>query len=179
MYQTPEQIIAMNKTNIETAMRFAGVAFSGAERMLDLQMQAAKSAFTDGLEHAKALSSVKDLNELNSYKAQYAQPSLDKAMAYAKSVYEVANQTQAEISTMIEAQVAQFNSEVVANLDQIVKTAPPGSEAGVAAIKSGIAAVNVAYENFSKVAKQFTQAAQANAEAAVEKATASTKKSRK
>jgi len=36
MYQTPEQIIAMNKTNIETAMRFAGVAFSGAERMLDL-----------------------------------------------------------------------------------------------------------------------------------------------
>ena len=45
MYQTPEQLIAMNKANLEATMRFAGVAIEGAERMMDLQLKAAKAAF--------------------------------------------------------------------------------------------------------------------------------------
>ena len=37
MYQTPEQLIALNKANLETALRFAGVALEGTERLIDLQ----------------------------------------------------------------------------------------------------------------------------------------------
>ena len=53
MYQTPEQLIALNKANLETALRFAGVALDGAERMLDLQVKAAKTALADGIENAR------------------------------------------------------------------------------------------------------------------------------
>ena len=179
MYQTPEQLIAMNKANLESAMRFAGVAIEGAERMIDLQLKAAKSAFADGLESAKALASVKDLSQLAALKDTLAQPSMEKATAYAKSVYDCANTTQAEFSKLVEAQVAQFNKEVVTGLDKLVKNAPAGSEVGVAALKSGIAAVNSAYDNLSKVAKQFTQATQSNLEAVASQATASVKKARK
>ena len=31
MYQTPEQLIAMNKANVEAALRFASVALNGAD----------------------------------------------------------------------------------------------------------------------------------------------------
>src|SRR3989344_401873 len=179
MYQTPEQLIAMNKANLESAMRFAGVAIEGAERMIDLQLKAAKSAFADGLESAKALPAVKDLSQLAALKDTLAQPSMEKATAYAKSVYDCANTTQAEFSKLVEAQVAQFNKEVVTGLDKLVKNAPAGSEVGVAALKSGIAAVNSAYDNLSKVAKQFTQATQSNLEAVASQATASVKKARK
>jgi phasin family protein len=179
MYQTPEQLIAMNKANLESAMRFAGVAIEGAERMIDLQLKAAKSAFADGLESAKALAAVKDLSQLAALKDTLAQPSMEKATAYAKSVYDCANTTQAEFSKLVEAQVAQFNKEVVTGLDKLVKNAPAGSEVGVAALKSGIAAVNSAYDNLSKVAKQFTQATQSNLEAVASQATASVKKARK
>ncbi len=179
MYQTPEQLIAMNKANLESAMRFAGVAIEGAERMMDLQMKAAKSAFADGLQSAKALAAVKDLTQLAALKDTLAQPSMEKASAYAKSVYDLATETQAGFSKLVEAQISQFNKEVVAGLDKLVKTAPAGSEVGIAAVKSGIAAVNSAYDNLSKVAKQFTQATQSNLEAVATQATATVKKASK
>lgn len=179
MYQTPEQLIAMNKANLEAAMKFAGVAIEGAERMIDLQLKATKAAFSDSFEGAKALAAVKDFQQLAALKDSMAQPTLEKATAYAKSMYDCATETQAEFGKLVEAQVSEFNKEVVSGLDKLVKTAPAGSEVGIAAIKSGIAAVNSAYDNLSKVAKQFAQATQSNLEAAASQATASVKKASK
>jgi phasin family protein len=179
MYQTPEQIIAMNKANLETAMRFAGVAIESAERLMDVQLKAAKAAFTDSFEGAKALASVKDFQQLSALKDTLAQPSFEKATAYAKSVYEVATDTQAEFGKLIDEQVSEFNKEIVSSLDKMIKSAPAGSEVGIAAVKSGIAAVNAAYDNLSKVAKQFAQATQTNLEAAAAQATSTVKKASK
>ncbi len=179
MYQTPEQLIAMNKANMESVMRFAGVAIEGTERMIELQMKAAKSAFADGIESAKALAAVKDYQQFAALKDTMAQPSLDKATAYAKSVYDLTSETQAEFGKLVEAQVSDFNKEVVTTLDKMVKSAPAGSEVGVAAVKSAIAAVNSAYDNLTKVGKQFAQASQANLEAAASQATATVKKASK
>jgi phasin family protein len=179
MYQTPEQLIAMNKANMESVMKFAGVAIEGTERMIELQMKAAKSAFADSIESAKALAAVKDFQQFAALKDTMAQPTLEKATAYAKSVYDLTSETQAEFSKLVEAQVADFNKEVVTTLDKLVKSAPAGSEVGVAAVKSAIAAVNAAYDNLSKVGKQFAQASQANLEAAASQATATVKKASK
>src|SRR5512134_3005400 len=174
MYQTPEQLVALNKANLEVAMKFAGVALQGAERILDLQLKAAKSAFADSVESAKAIASVKDLQQLAALKESLGQPSIEKATAYAKSVYDVTTSTQAEIGKLVEEQVSEFNKQVVTALDKMVKTAPAGSEVGIAAMKSGIAAVNSAYDNLSKVAKQFTDATQSNIEAAAKQAVSGT-----
>ncbi len=143
MYQTPEQLTALNKANLEVAMKFAGVALHGAERILDLQLKAAKTAFADSVESAKTIASVKDLQQLASLKDSLAQPSIEKATAYAKSVYDVTTATQAEFGKLVEEQVAEFNKQVVTTLDKMVKTAPAGSEVGIAAFKQAIAAVEL------------------------------------
>ena len=179
MYQTPEQLVAINKANLEVAMKFAGVALQGAERILDLQLKAAKTAFADSVENAKTIAAVKDLQQLAALKDSMAQPTLEKATAYAKSVYDVTTATQAEFGKLVEEQVSEFNKQVVTALDKIVKTAPAGSEVGIAALKSGIAAVNSAYENVSKVAKQFTEATQSNFEAVAKQAANGSKKAKK
>ena len=179
MYQTPEQFAAINKANLEVAMKFAGVALQGAERILDLQLKAAKSAFADSVESAKAIASVKDLQQLAALKGSLAQPSIEKATAYAKSVYDVTAATQAEIGKLVEEQVSEFNKQVVTALDKMVKTAPAGSEVGIAALKSGIAAVNSGYDNLSKVAKQFAEATQSNIEAVAKQAAIGAKKVKK
>jgi len=179
MYQTPEQLVALNKANLEVAMKFASVALQGAERILDLQLKAAKTAFADSVENAKTLAAVKDLQQLTALKDSLAQPSIEKATAYAKSVYDVTTATQAEIGKLVEEQVSEFNKQVVTTLDKMVKTAPAGSEVGIAAIKSGISAVNSAYDNLSKVAKQFTEATQSNFEAVAKQAANSVKKVKK
>ncbi|OGA25913.1 MAG: hypothetical protein A3I02_01160 [Betaproteobacteria bacterium RIFCSPLOWO2_02_FULL_67_26] len=179
MYQTPEQLVAFNKANLEAAMKFAGVALNGAERILDLQLKAAKTAFADSVENAKTIAAVKDLQQLAALKESLAQPSIDKATAYAKSVYDVTTATQAEMSKLVEEQISDFNKQVVTVLDKMVKTAPAGSEVGIAALKSGIAAVNSAYDNVSKVAKQFAEATQSNIEAVAKQAVNGAKKAKK
>ena len=179
MYQTPEQFLALNKVNFDVAARFAGVALQGAERLLDLQLKAAKSAFADSIENAKAFAAVKDMQEFAALKNNVAQPSIEKATAYAKSVYDVATATQVEFGKLVEEQFADVNKQVVTTLDKLVKNAPAGSEVGIAAIKSGIAAVNSAYDNLSKVAKQFTEATQSNLESVAKQAMPAAKKARK
>ncbi len=176
MYQTPEQLIALNKANLEAAVRFAGIALEGAERMLEVQLKAAKSAFADGVQQAKALAEVKDLQEFAQLKNTLAQPTLEKATSYVKSVYDVAAATQSEINKLAEEQIAEFNKHVVTGLDKIVKAAPAGSEVAVAAVKSAISAVNSAYDNLSKSAKQIAEMTQANVEAATGHAGQASKK---
>ncbi|KPK18279.1 MAG: hypothetical protein AMJ67_10860 [Betaproteobacteria bacterium SG8_41] len=179
MYQAPENLVEMNKANIETAMKFAGIALEGAERMIELQLKAAKAAFADSVEGAKAIASVKDLQQLAALNDNLAQPSIEKATAYARNVYDVATATQAEFNKIVEEQVAEFNKQTVAALDKMVKTAPAGSELGIATLKSSIAAVNSAYDNLSKVAKQFTEVTQSNMEAVAKQAVSGVKKAKK
>jgi phasin family protein len=179
MYQTPEQFAAINKANMDIAMKFFGVALQGAERILDLQLKAAKSTLADSVENAKAFAGAKDLQQFAALKDSVAQPSIEKATAYAKSVYDVTAATQAEFGRLVEEQVSEFNKQVVTTLDRMVKTAPAGSEAGIAAIKSGITAANSAYENMSKIAKQFTEVTQTNLEAVAKQAVNGAKKAAK
>jgi len=176
MYQTPEQLVAINKANLETAVKFAGVALHGAERILDLQVKATRTAIADGVETAKAIAAVKDVQQFAALKDNIAQPSIEKATAYAKSLYDVTTATQAEFGKLIEEQVAEYNKLVVATLDRMSKNAPAGSEVAIAAVKSGITAVNSAYENVSKVAKQFAEVSQSNFETVAKQAINGTKK---
>lgn len=166
MYQASEELMALNKAQLEAAARFAGVALQGAEKMFEVQMQAARKAFEGSLENVRALASVKDMQELAALKDHMAQPTIEEATAYAKGLYDTAVDTQAKLAGLIEQQVAQFNKQVVTLLDRAAQDAPAGSEVGIRALKSGIAAVNAAYDNLAKLARQVTETAQANMEAA-------------
>jgi phasin family protein len=179
MYQTPEQLIAMNKANVEAALRFASVALNGAERFMELQMNAAKSALAEGIENARALTSVRDFDQLASLKDTVVQPTFEKATAYAKQVYDVASATQADFSKLVEEQMGELNKQAVATLDQLVKSAPAGSEVGIAAMKSTLAAVNSGFDNLTKVAKQFGEATQNNIEVVANQTIEAAKKTRK
>ena len=179
MYQTPEQLIAFNKANVETILRFAGVALDGAERLMDLQMKTAKSALADGIQSARMLTSVRDFDQLAALKDTVVQPSFEKATAYAKEVYDVTSTTSADLNKLVEEQVTEFNKQVVAALDHIVKTAPAGSEVGIAAMKSTLAAVNSGFDNLTKVAKQFGEATQNNIEVVANQTIEAAKKAKK
>ena len=179
MYQAPEQFAALNKANLEAATRFANVAFGGAERLLEIQMKAAKAALTDGVDNAKTLASVKDLQQFAEVKDTVAQPAFEKAADYVKSVYDVATETQAEFGKLIEQQFAAFNKQVVVALDKFAENAPAGSEVGISALKSAIVTSNAAYENLSKAAKQLNETAKTNLEAAAKRAAPVAKKAKK
>ncbi len=166
MYATPEQFTAANKAGFDALFTIAHAQFTAFERLSALNFNATKAAFEDSVSQAKALLSVKDAQELVSLTATSAQPALEKAIAYSRIVYEVATQTQAEITKLAETQAAEMNKTVVSLLDKVSKNAPAGSDVAVAAVKSAMAAANSAYDSFTKVVKQATDIAEANVSAA-------------
>ncbi len=179
MYQTPEQLIAFNKAGMEAALRFASVALDSAERLMELQMKAAKSALSDGIQNARTITAVRDFDQLAALKDTVVQPSFEKATAYAKEVYDVTSSTQAEVGRLFEEQVSELNRQAMSTLDQFVKTAPAGSEVSIAAMKSTLAAVNTGFDNLTKVAKQFGEATQNNMEVVANQTIEAAKKAKK
>jgi len=170
MYVTPEQIQAANKANVDSILAFASSQYAAFEKFANLNATAFKTAFEDSIANARALAGAKDVQELISLQTSFAQPAIEKAVAYSKSVYEVATQANAEFSKMTEKRVAEWNDNFVSLLDKAAKNAPAGSDVAVTAMKQMIAAANSAYDNMTKVAKQATEIAEANVTAATETA---------
>jgi phasin family protein len=166
MYANPEQLASANKANVETMLTLANTAFASAERLAALNLNTARSLLEESVTNVKALLGAKDVQELFSLQSALAQPAIEKAVAYSRSVYEITSQTQDEVSKIVEAQFAEINKNVTSALDKAAKNAPAGSDVAVAAVKSAIAAANSAYDSMSKAAKQVAEMAEANVAAA-------------
>jgi phasin family protein len=166
MFVIPEQLAATNKANVEALLTVANSAFASAERLAALNLNTARTVLEDAMTNTKALLGVKDVQELVNLQTAMAQPLVEKAVAYNRSIYEIATQNQEEVSKLVEAQVAEMNKNLATALDKAAKSAPAGSDVAVAAVKSAIAAANSAYDSVSKAAKQVAEITEANVAAA-------------
>ena len=168
MYVTPEQIQAAGKANVEAVFSIAAMQFAALEKLATLNANAVKTAFEDSIANTRALIGAKDAQEFIALQTSFAQPAIEKAIAYSKGIYEVATEANSELSKVAEKRVGEWNEGVATLLDKAAKNAPAGSDIAVAAVKSMLAAANSAYDNFTKVAKQATDIAEANVTAATE-----------
>jgi phasin family protein len=166
MFATPDQLLAAHKANVDTALTVATTVFGSAERLVALNLNAARNVLDDSIATTKALLAAKDPQEVLSIQGSLAQPALERAVAYARNVYEISTQTNEELAKLVEAQYAEGNKTVVATLDKLSKNAPAGSEVAVAAVKSALAAANSAYDSMSKAARQVAEVTEANVTAA-------------
>jgi len=178
---TAEQMIAANKASIDTLFGLSHKAFAGVEKLVELNMAAAKAAMSDNQEHVHAMMSVKDVQELMALQAGYLQPLSEKAVSFSRHMYEIATSTGSEFTKAMEDKAAETQKAVSNLVDSAVKNAPAGSETAVAMVKSAIAASQSAIESVQKAVKQATEAAESNmhAMAASAVATAAPKASRK
>jgi hypothetical protein len=106
---------------------------------------------------------------------RYKKP-LRKALAYSRTIYDIASQTSSEVQRLIDAQIADANKRLVDALDEFVKTAPVGSENIVAMMKNSLTAANSAFDTANKAARQVVEMAERNMRAASETAPKSPKR---
>lgn len=161
MANPQQDLLALNKANIETTVNVAAAMLKGAERLTALQIGAVKDILADNAKIARNLMGVKDARELVSMKP-VAEPMLERAVSYSRSVYEVATETQAEITKLLEARLKEIGATVNEAVTQAAKNAPAGSDVAVAAVKSAMAAASSAYENIQKITGQVKQITAAN-----------------
>jgi phasin family protein len=164
-YLTAEQMMAANKANVETLFGLTAKAFEGVEKLVELNMQVAKTAMTEAADTTRAALSVKDAQELLALQSAMLQPAAEKAAAYGRHVYDIAAATNAEVAKVAEDQLADAQKKFMALVDTAVKNAPAGTENAVMLVKSAVAAANNAFESVQKAAKQATEVAEANFQA--------------
>ena len=164
-----EQFTAANKATVDSLLSVSNTALASAERIAALNLNTARAALEDTVSGVKSVMDAKDPKAALAAQTALAQPAVDKAVAYSRSVYEISAQTQQELAKMVEAQFGDFKKSMAGMVEMATKSAPAGSEGAVAAIQSAIAAANSAFGNMNAVAKQFADAAQANMAAVTKK----------
>jgi phasin family protein len=152
-----EQMTAANKETVATTMALAGIAATTAEKVMDLNIGVIKTAIAAATENGKAIADAKDAQSLSAIQTQWAQPSLESITAYMKDSYDILTESQADVTKIVEARMADANKAIVSTLDQAEKNAPAGSDVAVAAMKSAVAAANQAYDAFAKAGKQVQE----------------------
>ncbi len=172
---TVEQVLAAQKANFETMFGLTNKAFSGVEKLVELNLTAGKAALAEAAEGTKAALSVKDAQELMALQASLLQPLAEKSMAYSRHLYDIATSTGAEFTAAAEAQTAAAQKQFAGLVDSVSKNAPAGSETAVAMMKSAVAAAGNAYDAVQKAVKQATEMAEQNIAAVSQTAAAGVK----
>jgi phasin family protein len=171
MYNAADQFAELNKANVTQATKLAAIAIENAEKLLNLNLSAAKQALAQGVEGAQAAVAVKDVQELLALRSKYAEASVQSALGYSRNLYEVAAEAQSQFSALAEEAWAGYTKGVAAWVDKASQAAPAGSDVAVNAFKSTVAATTAAFDQFQKATKQVVNLADASVRAAAANAT--------
>lgn len=168
MIATPAQLAEMNKAQVDALYALSHTMFSATERLIDLNLAAVRAMMEESATQAQALAGAKDAQEVVAMTGSLAQPSVEKAVAYSRNVYNIASNAGAELSKILEAQVVEANKRVADIVDFAAKNAPAGSESAVGAVKSALSMATTAFDTFSKAAKQTVDIVESNVTAATD-----------
>lgn len=166
MVSITEQITTLHQQSLKAMHDYALASLSGMEKLAELNLQAAKTSVEEGVQNSSLMLQSKDPKALAEVLSEQAKPTSDKFGAYAKHVYQIANETAAEMSRIAEKQVSEASQQMFSAIDEFSKSAPAGTEGIAAFYKSAVSAANSAWDQVNKSGKQFAELTEANVETA-------------
>lgn len=162
------QFADFQKSQLNAAHALSHVALNATEKLVNLNLAAAKAVLDESAANSKAILGVKDAQEFLAVNGTLAQPALEKVIGYTRNVVGILSGAGAEVSKIVESQIADSNSKAAQFVDLAAKSAPAGSEPVVSLLKKAVAGSSTAYDSFAKAAKQAVDAAESNFTAATE-----------
>jgi phasin family protein len=174
MYNATEQFAEFNQANVSNAIKVASLSIENAEKLAQLNINAAKLAIAQAVEGAQAAASVKDVQELFALRAKLAEVGVQSVTGYSRTLYELSTEAQAGFSALAEESWQSYSKGVAAWVEKASRSAPAGSDVAVNALKSTFAASTAAFDQFHKATKQVVELADASVRAAAASATKGT-----
>jgi phasin family protein len=160
------QLVEMQKAQLEALSAIGQSFFAATEKLVNLNITAARAAFADASETSHSLLGAKDPQEFIALTTTASQPTMEKLMGYTRNAYGIATGTGSELTKILEAQFSEGNRKMSEFIDLAAKSAPTGSEPAVTMFKTAFAAANTAFDTASKAARQASDWAESNFTAA-------------
>ncbi|NMG75145.1 phasin family protein [Aromatoleum diolicum] len=180
-FASVQKLAKAANSNAEAFQSLADIVFGASERLLALNLDAARNLCAYASANAVPVFEG-DLQEQFASRMSAQGKSLEQAAEYFRSVNDLAIQTQGDIAAFGTQQLTQMSHGVSEFLDNVAKTAPAGSSDFVAAMKTAMSNASAAYENFVKTTRDVTETNLAAANSALQPmlaATAATTKASK
>lgn len=157
-----EQLTATHKANLQALATVGNNAFAGFEKLVELNLAASKSMMDEGFATMQSVAGAKDPSEFLALQTSALQATAEKTTAYGKSLYALVAESGAELTQMVEGNMAQAQKSVSALVENVARNAPAGSEPALALFKSTVAASQNAIETARKSAKSSLAMAESN-----------------
>jgi phasin family protein len=170
MILTQEQTSAANKANLETLTQLSRKAFDGVEKLMELNLQVAKTLMQESVDHLQDTSKAKDVKEFLGMQANFLQPMAEKAIAYNRHFYTIANETQANLSEITKTDIEIRTAHIQNLISEISAQNPGSSDAMVNMIKQAVSNANTAFEASQKALKQAIDMSSHQTQSATESA---------
>jgi phasin family protein len=170
MYITADQITAANKANLEAVKGLSTKSFAGVEKLVELNLAAAKALLNDSFKHTQGLLAAKDLQSVLALQTALVAPIAENTAAYGRHVYGIAVEAGAEFTKALEGKSGEAQKAFNQVVENVSKNAPAGSESVVAVVKSALASSQSAIESAQSAAKQALAMAESNFSAVTEQA---------
>ncbi|HYB50265.1 MAG TPA: phasin family protein [Burkholderiaceae bacterium] len=167
MYTNPSQILELQKSQLEAVQAVGNSVLLAAEKLAQLNLATSRTLMQDAAGAVQSLLGAKDPQEAATLAGSLAQPAPEKMVSYTRSAYGIASEAGAEVSKVIEAQVAQGNRKLAEFVEFAAKSAPAGSEPAMNLIKNSLATASSAFDAVTKAARQASETAESNIAAAV------------
>jgi phasin family protein len=171
-----EQFAATNQANLQALQGLSTKAFSGVEKLVELNMASSKAILGESFNHAQSVMAVKDAKELITLQTGMLKPLAEKSAAYFQHVQTIAASAGADFTKTVEAKTAEAQKAFGGAVDKLAKSAPAGTESAVAAFKSALSAGQNAVETAQTSAKKAMEVAQTNFNTAATQAVDAVKK---
>lgn len=159
MHNAIQQFSSTNKANLQAFTHLASTAFSGVEKLVELNLATSKTALGESFGHIRAALDVKDAAQLQALSKDFMQTSSDHSTAYAQQVQAIMTASSAELTKALEAQTAQTQKSLAGLMESLTKNAPAGTEAAVAAFQKAMTAGQTAIESAQSQAQKAVEAA--------------------
>lgn len=156
MFAVPEQFSSATKSSLESQLtRFSaltGHVFTGMERLLALNLAAAKASAEVSLAATSQLASARDPKEF--FSLIQSTPTAEKLASYSHHLTEILSATRAEFAREAQAQIIETRAKVTALVEEAAKNAPPAAGKAVAMLKSVMTNPVAGYQPSAKTAEQ-------------------------
>ncbi|RKU00592.1 phasin [Burkholderia sp. Nafp2/4-1b] len=164
----PEKFAADYQSGIAAWFAIARPAIHGFEAVVELNLQAAKTALEEYEDKLKNAFNAN--NPVAGFAQQVAAPqeAAGKAVAYGRHLFDIAVSTQAEWAKVAQAQYEQNDQRAKEVFGELTKNAPVGSGAVVAALNSALSAATAAADSVRAATGQAIEAAQSGFDAVSE-----------
>lgn len=149
-----EQMSELQRKNLDAAMKLAQLSINNSQRIMQIQVDTARSLFDESVTNARELTAVKDPAKLVDLRARYAQLTTERMLACAREIAQISAETQAAFGKMVGEQLSGGSTDLMESVRKMLSGMPVASTHALGSMQEAVDAARSAFEQVAKASKE-------------------------